>query len=424
MYTLENPSVGSSTLIVQSTDAKWKLELQGQSGVVFTPDSRYAIYKMRGDSLAFLTLGNGAIEYISNAYNYQLPQKGEWMVYKLSAAEKTVVAYNLRSKEKRTFDRVNASWLSDDGETLLLQTSSKDRTHALMVVSLKNKKQNIIWEGNGIGNVLYDGNEKIAFIADEKQNGNIVKSIWDCNLQMEKAVPVIQLTVPVLSKDLKVASLDRFSQSGKRLFIKLREDKPFRPPLRPKPDAVKLTVWSYNDAILQSNQVGHSSASSMIAGRNEEFLGVVDLEERTLTRLEKESGEITTSATDEVFLTNGLKKGGDTFEQSWNAAITRPLFLVFARDGERKELKGFEEMIRPDISPAEKYLLYWNSREKNFFTYEIATGITRNITKNVSVRWISDFEDRVGQSPVGPAGWLAGDEAVLIYDQFDIWVIR
>ncbi len=423
LYAIDNYPLRDRTIVVQSTDAKWKTELPERSNVMLTPNSKYAVYTMAGDSLAILTLGSEAIEYIPGSHTYQLPKNGDWILYKLSSASKTAVAYNPKSKERKTYDQVNGCWLNEDGETLLLHAATENRTEVFKSVSLKNGKENIIWEGKDANNIVSDGKGRIAFIADEKQNERTVKSVWYYATGMEKVIPVVQLIPPAISKELKIASLDRFSKAGNKLFITLQENKPFRPPVRPGSDAVKLTVWSYNDTILQSNQVGNASVSSMIAAHKEEYMAVIDLEKHNLIRLEQEPAEIKIRHTNDVFLTSDLIRGGDSFEEPWNKGIRRPLYLVNAKDGQRQELSTLGNIIRPEISAAEKYLLYWNPKEKNFFTYEIATGTIRNITKNITAAWINELEDQVNAGPVGPGGWLTDDEAVLLYDQFDIWLI-
>lgn len=424
-YTIRNQPIGKSTLVIQSTDTKWKKEFPELDRVEFSPDSRYAIYKKRGDSLVLISLGKEEIEYIPNVSMYRLPVSGDWLVCQLNSAEKKIIARNLKTKKELVYDQVSGFWLSNDGKALILQTSaSTDKSlQSLLSITLENGKQKILWEGNGISNLMFDRESRMAFLANEKSDNQTIRTVFYYKPGMEKALPVIQETAATVPKGLKIDKLTRFDRKGERIFIILRENKPFKPQARPKPDAVKVTVWSYQDATLQSGQAGNTGAAAMMGSGNEEFIAVIDMEKHKLIRLEQEPGEFLHSAElQEVFLTSTLKKAADGYEQYWNKAISQPLNMIFAKDGKRVSLDDVDDAA-PSISPAEKFLVYFNRKENDFFTYEIANGIKRNITKDIPVNLVNSFEDHVGAMPVSPAGWLKNDEAVIIYDQFDIWMI-
>jgi predicted peptidase len=424
-YMINNQPVGKKTLVIQSTDSKWKKEFPGIGAAEFTPDSRYAIYSIPGDSLVLLTLGKGTTEFITNSQSYQLADDGNWMVYQLNSGNRNVIAYNLKTKERKSYEQVYNYWISNNGKNLIFQSVSANNKalQSLNTVSLESGKQNQLWEGVGMSNMLYDGLDRIAFIADEKQEGKITRSIWFYKTEMPHAELFIQETAATISKDLKIGALTRFSKKGDKIFITLKENKPFRPAQKPKQDVVKMTVWSYTDSILQSNQAGSGGTMSMIGSISQEYVAVADIESKKMIRLEQEKGELNDKKEDAFFLTRTLKAGADGFEKYWNNAISTPLNLVNAKDGKRKELNEFGDAVFLDVSPAEKFLLYWDESEHNFFTYEITTGIKRNITKSITPNWSAIHDDDIKTTPSPPAGWLADDESVLLYDRYDIWQV-
>ncbi|HWW41890.1 hypothetical protein, partial [Pedobacter sp.] len=67
-YTIENVPVGSKTLVVQSTDGKWKTEFKGgtKDGNIGALSDKYLVFINKNDSLGMLTLGTNQIKYIPN----------------------------------------------------------------------------------------------------------------------------------------------------------------------------------------------------------------------------------------------------------------------------------------------------------------------------------------------------------------------
>jgi dipeptidyl aminopeptidase/acylaminoacyl peptidase len=75
------------------------------------------------------------------------------------------------------------------------------------------------------------------------------------------------------------------------------------------------------------------------------------------------------------------------------------------------------------FSPGGKYILMFEN--KNWTAYSTATGKTVPLTKSLTtIRFDNETDDHPAPaSPWGIAGWLPGDERVLINDRWDIWSI-
>src|SRR5438045_5386661 len=122
-----------------------------------------------------------------------------------------------------------------------------------------------------------------------------------------------------------------------------------------------------------------------------------------------------------VFLARTLVDGADVFENYWNKSISKPRLLVSALDGSRKDVSFLNTELL--VSPGGKFILYWNDELGRPFTYETATGMVTDLTKNIDADWIEYKNDLVGKRFAGAAGWLPNDEWVLLYDQFDVWKV-
>lgn len=75
-------------------------------------------------------------------------------------------------------------------------------------------------------------------------------------------------------------------------------------------------------------------------------------------------------------------------------------------------------------SASGEHLLYF--KDDQFFAYDIASGEHTDLTSNLPTSFLNeDYDFPVEQKPSwGVAGWAEHDEAVLLYDRYDIWSVR
>lgn len=120
------------------------------------------------------------------------------------------------------------------------------------------------------------------------------------------------------------------------------------------------------------------------------------------------------------------------YATNWTAfamerTIGRPaadLYLVDLASGERTKIK---ERISEDraiqASPGGRYLIYF--QDDHYWTVDTATRAVVNITKGVQTTFVDRESDAtVKQKPAfGIAGWTKNDEAVILYDKFDLWKV-
>ena len=99
------------------------------------------------------------------------------------------------------------------------------------------------------------------------------------------------------------------------------------------------------------------------------------------------------------------------------------IYLVNLENGTRTKLKDRIEDQFVQASPNGRYLLYLQADQ--FWTIDTTTRSTVNITKNAPTSFVdreSDFTVKQ-KPPFGIAGWTKNDEALLLYDKFDVWQV-
>jgi len=424
-YYIYNQPYPSRRLILQSTLDDWKKEFVDASAVSFTYDSRHVIFKIGKDTLCILSLGKEELIQIPDVNEYILPkdERDGRLLYRPISPGREVVLRNLVSGQEQRFSSVTNYFFTNNGKCLLLETQAKKDSSAetsLQWIHLPDGKTRHIWhckEQDGKpGNYAFDdaGNQ-LAFMVEKKKDNQPVYELWYYKPGMDTPVCLVNNKLSSLEAGLvPVNGSPKFSGDGNRIFFGLR-------PLethRPKPGAVQVDIWSYTDTELQPIQL---AASKQGIG----YSAVINISEKKVIRLEQENESIVGRSDSFVLVKHALGNNG-IFEAGWNSAAQLSYWLVYVKDGSRKLVK--DHIVNPyggvGLSPGGRWIIYYDFQRKDYFSYEIATGITRNITKGSHTVWIDEDndnpEDQLAWVPWRRT-WLWRDGDLLIYDSYDIW---
>jgi dipeptidyl aminopeptidase/acylaminoacyl peptidase len=104
--------------------------------------------------------------------------------------------------------------------------------------------------------------------------------------------------------------------------------------------------------------------------------------------------------------------------------IGRPaadLQLVDLDTGTRTPLEARVDDGGVDASPGGRYILFFKG--DHYWTIDTRTKAVVNITKTAATAFVNRESDATikQKPPFGVAGWTAGDDAVVLYDKFDLW---
>jgi dienelactone hydrolase len=160
-----------------------------------------------------------------------------------------------------------------------------------------------------------------------------------------------------------------------------------------------VNVWSYKDVKLQSQQLKEINESS------ERNFPVVN---------------------DYTLL---VSSDGADNEWNWNATSFKKVYLVSLKDGKKtiinNAVKGpFSLTDFYTFSPGGKFVVYYDAAKRNYFSYEIATGVKRNLTSSIKTTWTTYIKRDVPMAPympIGYAGAIENSESILVYDQYDLF---
>jgi len=406
-YIIQNKPIGSCTMVFQSVDGKWKKEFIDAGEIQIASNSKSAAFIKGKDSLVYLKAGTNSIQYIPNVSSFEINGRGknEQLCYILNDIEKTLVLKNISMNKENSLKGVEGFSFSKNGKMFILKTRSKTNPalETLIHVNVGTMKKNQIWQGKNAGSLVFDTTrEQLAFKSDE--------GIWVYKYGDSTAICAVDGNLDNFFPGGKLVDVRGFDKNGVHLYFSIKE------PEKLKPRKAAVEVWSYKDVKLQSEQ-----QSDLING-SRAYLFVLNLVNNKVTRLQYEDENLGNDLTKETVLVEHRKNGIAYWIE--NEKSTWTLMSLFT--GKRIPLAFLSEgdVINHSIemSGDEKFVIFF--KDKNYFTYEIATKVIRNITKDIPVSWMQlNLSDGGTIRPRGVPGWLKNDESVLLYDQNDIWKI-
>jgi dipeptidyl aminopeptidase/acylaminoacyl peptidase len=208
-----------------------------------------------------------------------------------------------------------------------------------------------------------------------------------------------------------------FSKNGERLFFGTA------PTPTPKDTSIvdfevaKVDIWNYKDDFLQPMQLKNADKELK---RN--YLAVYyPATDKSIQLADKDMEIVLPADEGNSTYALGYTDKGERVPMQWTGHTLKTSYLVNVNDGTRKPVKQHLDSTS-FISPDGKYILWYDLQQRHWFTYENATGITRNISTLIPTAMYEEDDDHPdAPGPYGVAAWEANDKFVYIYDRYDIW---
>ncbi|MEP7372286.1 MAG: prolyl oligopeptidase family serine peptidase [Chitinophagaceae bacterium] len=418
IYAVYNDPVGvnNKRYVIKSSDTKWQREYWGASSAQFSGDSKWALIQQNPDTLTAVQLGTEKVNYLTGIKSFRiLPDKnGRWIICGLTKPEGDVMLYDLGSGQKKIFHSVLEYQVSNNGEDILFKESNPGNGGGsfLELWNIEDDKPLRIWQGSNAGNFIFNkSGDQLSFFADAKAG-----DVTSYELMYYKKGMKIAIEIPIHLAD----STLRLSNSGiefgpddRSLILNLQSSKQ----QKPKSEG-PAEIWRYNEDLLSIHR----------KGRNQQgYSALIRPETSGTVLLLTQSNESIQSINGDFALVLKRPDYEALFESFWNQSARDIYHLVNLKTGERKLIDvEADEETNMGLSPEGKWIIYFDSKKKSFFSYEISTGVITDITRDAPTNWIKSEEEMPGVnitwSPTSRT-WIDHDEAVLIYDEFDIWQI-
>ncbi|SFE03969.1 Prolyl oligopeptidase family protein [Chitinophaga sp. CF118] len=438
------PQEGDATLMIYNSKTQQQLAVPRGSNPVITEDSRYLLFAIKPfyavtrqakirkkkaadmpkDSLGIITLGRDSIWKTTAVRSFKTPEKGSGVIAWLqekpqydSTSGTLVIAY-LEKQQVDTIRNVQEYTFSKPGNKLLIEIKE-----GVLLWDVATHKADTLSRGPGIRKQFaFDETGKQAAWCSSRDSAKALVQLFQLYYyssgQDSGLIAAAQHNshIPAewtISPDGKVW----FSRNGERLFFGTA------PAPIPKDTSIvdfevaKVDIWNYKDDFLQPMQLKNADKElkrSYTAVYYPAVGKVIQLADKDMENL------IPADEGNSMYALGHTDKG-ERVAMQWTGNTLKTAYVVNMNDGSRKVVKEHLDSSST-ISPDGKYILWYDVQQRHWFTYETATGISRNISAQVPVPMYEEDDDHPdAPGPYGVAGWQFQDANVYIYDRYDIW---
>ncbi|WP_316789281.1 alpha/beta hydrolase family protein [Pedobacter frigoris] len=475
---------GDGTLYLNNLTSGAKTKVNRAENVQFSSDSKFAVFsvkpfyatirqakikkkkpdEMTKDSLGIINLTSMSVVKIARVKSFKIPENGiSLLAYQLekpvdtakktpgnnSAAPKKdsdiffaddetssakqegtdLIFRNLVAGTERTFKYVTEYIFSKDGKQLAFACtgSKKDKAAQAGVFLLNTEKGTVKTLVNGKGTfkgfTFDEESESLAFLGERSPEKQEIKDyfVYYNSLSLDTAQILVDNDIPGLPAKWTVSADGRltFSKDGNKLFFGLAPLKKPKDTTLIDFENAKLDVWSYKDDYLQPMQLKNADRESKrtylssieIFNSDVKIVRLTDEKLPDATLIDEGNSNVVLASTD----------FNNRVQSQWTGNSIRDFYLVDTKNGsKRKIIEGLSGMAF--ASPAGKYVIYFDKKTGNWFTYNILTAKVTQLNTGLNVKFVDEENDVPDEpSPYGVAAWTEEDKSVLIYDRYDIW---
>ena len=180
-------------------------------------------------------------------------------------------------------------------------------------------------------------------------------------------------------------------------------------------DMPDLVIWHWLDPRLQSQQQVEERRDATYS-----YLAIYRVKEKKFLRLADDNLRDVQLTPKEAWAI-GYDISPYELEANLSGQRYRDIYFTNLLTGEKK-LGLKKNRWSYEASPDGTHFLFYD--DGHFFTYEMATGKTYNLTSKIpSVFFDEEDDHNVIKPPVRPLGWSSDGQYVLLSDNWDIWLV-
>ncbi|UOQ99602.1 prolyl oligopeptidase family serine peptidase [Hymenobacter sp. 5317J-9] len=472
------PQQGDGTLYLKTAGNRLLQQIPRGDSAVFSADSRFVVFAIKPpyadvrqakikkkkpedmpkDSLGIYSLETGKLTKYANVKGFQLAEKASVLAFLATKASvkdagkkapadtlkkitdnlletkqagATLTVVSLPSGAIREFASVTDYQVSKPGNQVAFAVAapknSKTVASGLFRYDVAAGRLKKATSGKGTyKNIAFDdAGKQLAFTAEKYPEKALSKpfSLYYSPLGADSARVLLAPGAQVLKPGWSPSGFGKivFSDNGEKLFFGTAPDPIPQDTTIVEFETAKLDIWNYKDDYLQPTQLKNlkkelqrNYLAVIYPRKGNRFLQLEDEYLRESFLAENNNAEYVLALTDTA----------KRIAAQWEGAARRQAFLVSTTTGERIAINPQAIKSRFQLSPNGECALWYDDAAKAWFSFAAATRKTTNLTGKLPV----SFTDEENDSPTDPeaygvAAWTKNDEAVLLYDRYDIWKI-
>lgn len=474
LYTI-NPREGDGKLFIHDFSNNRKDSVDRAVDFTISYDSRFAAFKIYApkevvkdlrrkktkkeelpkDSLGIYDLVNRKVIRIADVRSYKIPEKtGGWIAYlheprkepKKGPAESgktggarqkkirkndddngyTLVVRTLQDTTRTLFGYVKDYVFPKYGKGLLFSTTGNDSTVKPGVYWFDLSTRSLLQLHAGLRKYKYTGlgvsedGTQACFLVDTDTTKAQVRrpKLYYWRAGNTTADLLADERSAGMPGEWLVSSnyAPNFSKDGQHLYMGIAALPVVRDTMKLDEEIPKVEVWGWRDSVLypqQNKQVEKESKRS--------YLAVINLPDKTIVPLASKGVE-------DIYLTdNGnaniaLAVSDHRYRWSrfYDVNVDIDAYAIDLRTGNRT-LAASQLKAHASISPKANYLFWFNLADTAWYSYDVSNKQTTRLS-TTGILFADEQNDVPGPpEPYGTAGWTEGDEALWVYDRYDIW---
>ncbi len=339
-----------------------------------------------------------------------------------------LVLRNLLSGDEKKFKLTSDYIFSEKGNAFLVETTRKNgdslSAALLLWVNPSNGKiDTVMKKFNDAKSFSFDTEaSQLAFVAERDSVAKALRKyykLWYYTPGSDSARLRVDRNTAGVDKGFTVNDFANinFSKDGNKMFFQLAPIRPVKDTNLVDFETPRLDVWHYNDDYLQPQQLRQVD-QELRRG----FIAVMQKGDNKVVQLGNDSSEnivlVNEGNADYVMATSNR---GNRVALQWQGFQLTGSYIISTADGSRKMVS---KPIRGSYaaSPAGKYIVWYDWKQKQWFTYNVAAGTTASISKAIKVpMWDEEDDHPDDPPPHGLMRWQEDDKFVYLYDKYDIW---
>jgi len=466
-----NPHKGDGTLFIQNTDKTILKSVERGKGAKIHYNEKFVTYqigaqfdslrqlkldkvkkdKFPKDTLGIYWMDGDSTELIPGIESYKLAKEGDWLAYLLAkdtredckvykckfrqkrntctkekTSGKTLILYNPISNEKQEIFQVKEYYFNEKGTKLGYTTSVKGESDSLslsiMDLELEFSIASLTTNSLAIKSITFDkeGNQ-LAFLESNDTNK---RKVFELGYWSESGLSYIDSLSTNMKNGWTVSEFNapEFSRDGSKLFFgtnKIVTQTPEDTLL--KNEKSKVDVWSWNDKQLQPMQLKRLKQEL-----KRSYLAVYHIATKKLVQLANTKvPNVRLYDHDNSNFALGIANENHQKEQSWAFPWKSDYYLIDVEKGTQTEIDNGVS-YGGTLSPSGNYFVWYNGADSTWHSKEIKLNKNYNLTQSISANFASDNNGNPFVAyPEGKGSWIKenGKEKLIIYSEFDIWLV-
>lgn len=404
---------GFNELILSDINGRVLMKTFHGKNATFAQNNGIIIFQLSNDSLGIYNISSKHVDYIPNCLQYHLlksTQNEEILLYKTN---ENLIVKHLSSGGQFRYPSGGDYIINKQNSVLVVRNENE-----VIWIDLENRKQYKVYKGEKISRLTFNkqGSE-IAFFDYKNTDPYSRKLLISNKLGTKEAKTYASGSILTQNQDLEISDeYLEFANSGNSLFVYTKYKKKI---IQKKLGIASLNIWNYKDEFLQSAQLKGAGKPKA------KFLSVYNKQSERFSILEMEDDNpnfISGDGIGNCLLFQTMRKP-DSF---YDGTKWLSIYLVESGTGRRTRIadKECDEFKIISLSPNSKYVVWFDKVKLCYFSYDVATGIKKNITQQLSKKIIDEPQLTNNRTyPWGVAGWTETNTSILIYDQYDIWLV-